>query len=387
MNADIGVNVSRAGATDKLRDRGIQVPRFPRNFIRDDRGNAIECHKIRARVSRMGLRRSPWTQLAWTALAVMIAGGVIAAAVYDIIRNGWPKASEFVPYVVIYFACMGVLWCWALVVRFVPRFQAKACPTHGCFEATSLAWGRCAACAHDIHECTPDQDGCATCPTCNAAWQADRWRNGKVAEQDVRHALYGEEQHVDARCVALRSGTFSRGRWNTPSPIEDTSPAVVPSRHERRVMARRAMDRVRERWLLGAALIFGCGFLAAVLVASALGTESDFAKPIARTVPIFVALLVFQVARVRSGRAYARAVLKQGLCPNCGMVLSASARVEFDGCVSCAHCGRAWKAGDVKQPEHGPEHGPEPEVEPNAAFLSFANKLGRTIGRQGHDDA
>lgn len=367
---------------------GPEVARGVHADFRDDRGTKLTFARTRGFLARLGLRRSRARRLGERALAVAFVGAIASFAVYDVRRNGWPTASDVVPFVVAIGLLYAGTWSWWWLRTRGPILKAKAPPRLASDRATALAWGHCGACGACLRDRVADEDGCVACPTCAAAWHSDRWTRGTILEAEVAHAAYAdEEKATDARGVTLRPGVFSREVWLTPNPLQDASPEAVPSRRQRRIAARRAMDRVRTRWLIGIALVAAPGFLILAWLFSWIENHLQFnTRPLFPLSLVWLGMCALPFARTRSNRAYSLASLGQSLCPNCGMVLSASARVEFDGCVSCAHCGRAWKACDVGQPEPGPEPGPEPEIEPNAAFLSFANKLGRTIGRQGHGD-
>ncbi len=76
--------------------------------------------------------------------------------------------------------------------------------------------------------------------------------------------------------------------------------------------------------------------------------------------PLYLSLSNTLYSRSRRLRAVA---LRNGMCPNCANVLNDSASVEFDGCVSCEHCGRAWRAADVAHaPQSMPAREPWPSV-------------------------
>ena len=134
------------------------------------------------------------------------------------------------------------------------------------------------------------------------------------------------------------------------------------------------MDRVRERSILRAIGV-GVGAMAAVGgVLSAAGWATGTSIDLGGGIPVLAGMMLggFMVVSSHRPRAYIRAILKQGLCPNCAMVLNASARVEFDGCVSCEHCGRAWMALDVQEPV--------PEVKPRDRWAEA------TLAREGRGD-
>lgn len=347
----------------------------------DDRGALVPWRKPAEIVSRLEVRQSTWRRVGGVAFTCTLFGGALAWIIYDVSRNGWPAPSRVLPGAVALAMFFAASWAWYLAQRHVPMLRRKDAPSLPRAQATTLGWGHCCACGERIRELAPEPDGCVTCPTCAAAWHADRWSRGKLLERDVHQALYEIDEYAnDARGVTLRPGVFSRERWITPSPLEDTSPQVVPSRRERRVAARREMDRVRERWLLGTAIGVITSILAFAGIAQSIRHLVPFeVMPFAMLGAMAVGTVGLPFARGRACRAYARAALKQGLCPNCGMVLSDHARVEFDGCVSCEHCGRAWKAADVKQPT--PATPTAPSSPPRVPWLDAA------IAREGrgHD--
>lgn len=221
---------------------------------------------------------------------------------------------------------------------------------------TCLASGRCGCCARDLRGRVADEDGCVGCGICGASWHADRWSTGRVGLEAVRYLLEDPARvgqvkvPPDDRGVMLDESAYSREKWVTSNwrSVGD-SPQVIADRRQRRDAALRGMDRARERAMLqfGAiALVGGGTFVAIAKIVGLMEQRSAMSG-------LFAAMSlggIFTLLSFRTNRSLRRAVLDQGLCPNCGMIMSDSARVEFDGCVSCVHCARAWKASDVKAP-------------------------------------
>lgn len=234
--------------------------------------------------------------------------------------------------------------------------------------ATCLAGGRCGCCARELRHITPEPDGCVRCHACGSSWHTDRWAAEGVGIEAMRYlvdsdAIGSPRLPPDDRGVMLEASAYSREKWVTTNwRNPNDSPQTVAMRRDRRDRAVRGMDRVRERSLL---IMVATGLVGAGVFLTIGTVVSTFTgnSPSGSLFALASLVMFFTAVSNNRNRKYRDAVLQQGLCPNCGMILSESARVEFDGCVSCAHCGRAWKAADIKQPAPTPP-APTPSREP-----------------------
>lgn len=339
----------------------------------------VPLRPLAERSTEMGTPRTPrWRRHAGTALTVAVIGGAVGWLIYDAIRTGQiaqPPASFWA------FATMCV------ILMIANAWIGRRCVTQlpqPLLVATSLAAGRCGCCGSALRDVSPDEDGRVTCPACTAAWHSDRWAQGRVDVSHVHLAVRQAHDGVrmdprDHRGVAIDPNAFSREKWTGPNLLaEMNAPKVVPTARERRDMARRDMDRVRERSMVRAVGLglAACGLCAGVhaLMHWAFGTSMTPASW-AVYCGVFVAIVMHGSAN--RNLSFQRAALKQGLCPNCGVVLSESARIEFDGCVSCTHCARAWRAAEVQRPM-------VPSTTTSSVANSFAYRFGHAISGGGH---
>ncbi len=349
----------------------------------DDRGEAVAMRSAWELTHRMGVARSKWARLADVALMYAACLGLLAWFAYDIDRNGLPAVEKALGVA----AAIVVL----LVVRCSIYLRARAATTSRHPKprlrergvATALAWGHCAACGERLRDFAPEPDGCVACPTCRAAWHADRWSHGKILERDVRRALYESNDFTgdarDARGVTLTPGAFSRHKWITPSVLGDARTSRdVPSRGDRIEGALNGMDWARSRWVVITAVACVSAVFGFLAIAKAIQPHLTLDVSVVFHMMLIWALMsALQAGNSSANRAYARAALNHGLCPNCGRVVNTCVRVEFDGCISCSDCGRAWVATDLTQPD----------IEPTDALPnSFAYRLGRTLSFKGRGD-
>jgi hypothetical protein len=245
------------------------------------------------------------------------------------IRNGW-LSGGFSPWV---FAGVPVL-----LISFI-AMNRKPQPLPGLLAAHR----RCGACAYNLHETAPEQDGCVVCPECGAAWHRDRFT---LAEKDAAADAFV------AKIVAWSTTSYTFDDRGVPT-IE---PTHWPTRWFRKETAPHGISSELRRyheqsWARGARIGVYVGAAMWVLSMSMFmisqHQERSFVG-MAIVVGILLGVLAVVVWKVVSQEVLRRrmrgAVIDRfGVCLACGDTLPADAPPTFDGCVACRACGRAWK--------------------------------------------
>ncbi len=207
------------------------------------------------------------------------------------------------------------------------------------------AHGRCGACGYRLPDMAPDAAGLRICPECGAAWHHHRCTLMNDSTPMRPESDSGAPAATDDRGVWLQSKPVFPPIWI----YLPTTPQSVVSRVLSRGRVVAAAQRTRRLWL-GVPIVFvfwiaGTAALLAILRAFGENWRS-VALPWSAITGIISLLLVYLLCQPHIGpRELRRLVLAEHVCLGCGSELpvdDASAR-QFDGCLACTSCGRAWK--------------------------------------------
>ncbi len=221
----------------------------------------------------------------------------------------------------------------------------------------ALTWyGRCGQCTFSLRGLPPESDGCVVCPECGAAWRRDQIAPANVqdavaieATQPVTRLLgvpFAQSTITDAlmRPLVLANRDLS----NVDLSVRTQLPAAVRARVDAAaggpllrgsLIAVNVLVGVTSVVMTTAILFFGLYQFQSVFEYVLLSAGAFF--------PVLPAALgtyaLLRPGLVVRRRHFARAMLRDGLCPSCAR----SELVSIDGLDSyttCAHCGGTWAA-------------------------------------------
>lgn len=221
--------------------------------------------------------------------------------------------------------------------------------------SSCIAEAICPSCAYPLDGIPPNDDGCLTCPECNAAWLAARIV--APAGNPDRPSL--PEPTSTLRCIA---------QW-IPIPArrldQDDSGRIVPlidarlrdlpatsniSPSDRARIARNILEQHRTRRLLGALAISACILALWVALVAAQTVNPDVISRSASIVVIFGVPLtlaaVWAMLAIIFGtlliprRAVISTMLAAGCCPACGATLTSATRAT--DLATCPRCAARW---------------------------------------------
>jgi hypothetical protein len=255
---------------------------------------------------------------------------VAVAFAYLIWRQAWQYAF-FSPWMLLGIP-LGVV-VWIVMCRKPPRL-----PLPGLLAAHR----RCGACAYNLHETAPEQDGCVVCPECGAAWHQDRFTlavRDAAADSYVAKVVAWPMPYrytLDDRGVPTKEST----RWPTRWFRKESAPNGVSE--DLRQCHQQCWTRSA---IIGAYAAVATWVVSMSITLILLGRSYVEVVALSCILVFVVAVLVLKVvSQIVLGRRMRRAVIDRfGVCLACGDALPADVPPTFDGCVACRACGRAWK--------------------------------------------
>lgn len=223
--------------------------------------------------------------------------------------------------------------------------QALAC--------AMVVFGKCGACARPFGGVMPDAAGLYTCTACGAAWHRDRVVSrrihpsvstivGRLAANNLDGP--GSALATDDRGIPIRAifgpplGLLARG-WFWKQAARGLGASLAS----------------RRTWLFFAAMAAGVG-LVFLMRSLRDGHEDEWVLWYVMAIGVVVALAYFVQGAIPAVRLR-ELLLEHGLCASCGASVVRH-RPQFDGCVVCVSCHRAWRAsrlgvgvvGDLEYP-------------------------------------
>ncbi|XVJ58278.1 MAG: hypothetical protein HEQ23_02320 [Tepidisphaera sp.] len=313
--------------------------------LRDDRGVVLATVEPEHR--REGLwqdRKKPWRS--WSSWRFLSVVPVLGLGVYVMWSRGW--SPQPIPWLVVAFG----------VGSFGPRVSTRGSVRRLCSNAKRLAWGpiawlsayrHCGACGYSLAEVEAGEDGCATCPECGAAWHRDRWT---MAGQDPREnselvgllggARWGRQSEANAFVLDDRGVPFKAPGGAYPKWVSARETDGLA-----RERVRRGLNAAGNRWLVVAACVWVPVWagLVGLIVWQSQPLPREWWSQVFLLTALFGLLGLLMLYLVRrfsiSDSVIRKVSLGEGRCPCCGGAMNGDA--EFDGCVACRRCSRAWR--------------------------------------------
>lgn len=247
-----------------------------------------------------------------------------------------------------------VLAIWARWREAAERDRQKLSPKPEAGPPMLVAWlaanGHCGACGYSMEDSPVQSDGVRLCPECGAAWHADRVTRPRPPIESAKLLYFTLSRTtedgllVDHRGVALTRRARTLWAW-----LKD----AVPEGAGRLQAWCRALGRARLRLILPWAVVgwVGVGGFLVFTVPAVKAHEIWVLAGLIVVVGIGIGAWVYMYAAMgMRPHELLNVILCDGLCPQCARPLVPGEQAEFDGCVSCQHCGHAWKRDRIGAP-------------------------------------
>ncbi|QQS08162.1 MAG: hypothetical protein IPK69_09160 [Phycisphaerales bacterium] len=297
-----------------------------------------------------------------------VGGSVIASD----LSESYARRNRIMSGVVIVIASMGMLYwawsgsitkvslgglfallVWAFFVDIGQYYWSRHTQRQTQSPVVSLvtAYRRCGACGYDLHPIAEDAEGFCTCPECGASWHRDRfiW-----ADQNVERLSGMFGMGLSSRSNASDLFDDDRGvpmehKWQWPPRWLGNGVPRPGVWYEMKAIAHKKRMSIL-RWAVPAVVV------AWIVVSTLLIRRVDRPELFEYTAVLVVVgaigiVVLHVVHRVGVHVALVRVPVDVlGLCNSCGMPLPEDATPQFDGCVVCTRCQRAWKRRGVEKP-------------------------------------
>lgn len=239
------------------------------------------------------------------------------------------------------------------------RAQNRGLPMLPMWTAALAAHRRCGGCGYSLREVEPGEGGFARCPECGSSWHKDRWtmQDRDATQSALLIEAYSRSQRHD---TGLKTGFTSDDRGVPLVQREFTLESWLKNQGLFISVARsiRARDRLAGlRNMRIAMMVVPIGGVAGVVLTYVLAGGQAPDPGTVTSVVVFICIIcpfvVYWAYRTGlSGHRLRALILSHGACPCCGVSFPPGKPVQFDGCIVCNSCGRAWKreAGAVVAP-------------------------------------
>lgn len=302
----------------------------------DDRGREIPAHALRHAAEDAATQRGIKGQIA---PAVIVGIGVLIL-ISNVAQYGIGTLAVNPRHFILPIASIGLF----AFLNWLRRRRASQLAGGGPVLPIGAAWLAahrfCGACGYDMKAAHPEADHCAVCPECGAAWHSDRWTREGL---DPHAARFSIAMLLQRESEGWRRLDLDDRRLPLDKPIQFPPDWIgrVGQVTERAIRVGFLKDR-EQRWrkiLLFTAVAMLAGFGCAVVATRGDIPVSALIGVLAAVIGLPIAIYLMQnnpMTRMKN------ACIAHALCPHCGHGLNVS-KPQFDGCVPCEACGRAWK--------------------------------------------
>lgn len=237
-------------------------------------------------------------------------------------------------------------WLLALVLMEGARPTRRSLVCKPDLAAALTMHGRCGACARPFGGQPADDLGRVECVECGAAWNLDR-----VASPGDPESLGAIIARTDAGASDPRTGEYVTDDRGLPvkgilsPPLEAWPARWLLARFPRWAAA--SLPRPRT-WVLAASSAAALILALFPAIGHPAHAETEWTLRVFATGTLLCAMTLW-LQSILPHAEFREELLKCGRCASCGFVLVHHKR-QFDGCIVCVACHRAWKASRLGPP-------------------------------------